>query len=144
MSLQKCQIIGRLGADPEMRYAPSGQPVANFSVATNRKYTNGDGQEVKEVVWFKVSVWGKMAEACNNYLKKGGQVYVEGRLIADSTTGGPRLWTRQDGNPAASFEIHADLIRFLGGRNGVVAEGGNGNGQVEQPAPAAAESEIPF
>ncbi len=74
-----------------MRYAPSGQPVANFSVATNRKYTNGDGQEVKEVVWFKVSVWGKMAEACNNYLKKGGQVYVEGRLIADPTTGGPRL-----------------------------------------------------
>jgi single-strand DNA-binding protein len=127
-----------------MRYAPSGQPVANFSVATNRKYTNGDGQEVKEVVWFKVSVWGKMAEACNNYLKKGGQVYVEGRLIADPTTGGPRLWTRQDGNPAASFEIHADLIRFLGGKNGVVAEGGNGNGQVEQLARAAAESEIPF
>jgi len=118
MSLQKCQIIGRLGADPEMRYAPSGQPVTNFSVATNRKFTNGDGQEVKETVWFKIGAWGKMAEACNSYLQKSSQVYVEGRLIADPATGGPRIWNRQDGSPAASFEIHADLVRFLDSNNG--------------------------
>jgi single-strand DNA-binding protein len=62
-------IIGRLGADPEMRYASSGQPVANFSVATNRKYKNAGGEDVKETVWFKVSAWGKMAEACNNYVR---------------------------------------------------------------------------
>lgn len=137
MSHQKCQIIGRLGADPEMRYAPSGQPVTNFSVATNRKYTSGDGQEVKETCWFRVSAWGKLAEACNNFLKKGSQVYVEGRLIVDPLTGGPRIWTKQDGSPAASFEIHADLIRFLGGKNG------DSNGQVSQPA-ASEEGEIPF
>jgi single-strand DNA-binding protein len=138
MSHQNCQIIGRLGADPEMRFAPSGQPVTNFSVATNRKYATGDGQEVKEVAWFKVSAWGKLAEACNTYLKKGGQVFVKGRLIADPATGGPRLWTRQDGSPAASFEIHADLVRFLGGKNS------DANGQAEQPAGASAEPEIPF
>lgn len=138
MSLQKCQIIGRLGTDTEMRYAPSGQPVANFSVATNRKYKSAGGEEVKETTWFKVSAWGKMAEVCSTYLHKGGQVYVEGRLITDPATGGPRLWTRQDGSPAASFEIHADLIRFLGGQNGEV------NGQVEHPAAAPAEAEIPF
>ena len=138
MSHQNTQIIGRLGADPEMRFAPTGQPVTNFSVATNRKYTNADGQEVKETTWFKVSAWGKLAEACNSYLKKGSQVYAEGRLIVDPATGGPRIWTRQDGSPAASFEIHADLIRFLGEKNG------NGNGNGEPPAPAGAEPEIPF
>jgi single-strand DNA-binding protein len=138
MSHQKCQIIGRLGADPEMRFAPSGQPVVNFSVATNRKFNKADGEEVKETNWFKVSAWGKMAEACNSYLKKGSQVFVEGRLIADPATGGPRLWTRQDGNPAASFEIHADLVQFLGGKNGEAI------GQAEQPVTASAETEIPF
>ena len=138
MSYQKCQIIGRLGADPEMRFAPSGQPVVNFSVATNRNYNKANSEEVKETSWFKVSVWGKLAEACNAYLKKGGQVFVEGRLIADPATGGPRLWTRQNGSPAASFEIHADLVRFLGGKNG------DANGQVEQPAAVPVESEISF
>ena len=138
MSLQKCQIIGRLGADPEMRFAPSGQPVTNFSVATNRKYNNGAGQEVKEVLWFKVSAWGKMAEACNNYLQKGGQVYVEGRLIADPATGGPRIWIRQDSSPTASYEIHADLVRFLGEKNG------NGNCPEELAGPADKEATIPF
>ncbi|MGD0878823.1 MAG: single-stranded DNA-binding protein [Anaerolineales bacterium] len=138
MSYQKCQIIGRLGADPEMRFAPSGQPVVNFSVATNRNYNKANSEEVKETSWFKVSVWGKLAEACNAYLKKGGQVFVEGRLIADPATGGPRLWTRQNGSPAASFEIHADLVRFLGGKNG------DANGQVEQPVGLSAEPEIPF
>jgi single-strand DNA-binding protein len=65
-------------------------------------------------------------------------VFVEGRLITDPATGGPRLWTRQDGNPAASFEIHADLVQFLGGKNG------EANGQTEQPADAPTETEIPF
>jgi len=139
MTHQKSEIIGRLGADPEMRFTSSGQPVTNFSVATNRKYKNAGGEEVKETVWFKVSTWGKMAEVCNNYLHKGSQVFVEGRLIADPVTGGPRIWNRQDGNPAASFELHAELVRFLGGKNG----DGNGNG-VPAEAAAAEEGEIPF
>ena len=139
MTHQKSMIIGRLGADPEMRYAPSGQPVANFSVATNRKFKNAGGEDVKETVWFKVSAWGKMAEACNNYLHKGSLVYVEGRLIADPATGGPRVWNRQDGSPAASFELLAELVRFLGGKNG----DGNGNGGPAEVA-AAEEEQIPF
>ena len=138
MSHQKNLIIGRLGADPEMRYAPNGQPVTNFSVATNRKYKNSGGVEVKETVWFKVSAWGKMAEVCNNYLHKGSQVYIEGRLIADPATGGPRIWTRPDGSPAASFEVTVELIRFIGGRNG------EGNGAGTPTEATAEEGEIPF
>jgi single-strand DNA-binding protein len=136
MTHQNCQIIGRLGADPEMRFVPSGQPVTNFSVATNRKYLDGEGKEVSETAWFKVAAWGKMAEACNRYLQKGSQVYVEGRLVVDPSTGGPAIWTRQDGRPAASFELHANLIRFLGGKNA------SGNG--EKPAESTNDPEIPF
>ena len=139
MSHQKSEIIGRLGADPEMRYTPSGQPVANFPVATNRKYKNAAGETVKETTWFKVSAWGKLAEACNSYLHKGSQVYVEGRLVADPATGNPRIWSRQDGSPAASFEIHADTVDFLDSKNG----DGNGNGSPAEGAPAD-EGEIPF
>ncbi len=136
MTLQSCHIIGRLGSDPEMRFVPSGQPVTNFSVATNRKYQDSGGQEVTETSWFKVAAWGKMAEACNRYLQKGSQVYVEGRLVVDPSTGGPAIWTRQDGRPAANFEIHADLVRFLGGKNP------NGNG--DKPIDSSSEPEIPF
>jgi single-strand DNA-binding protein len=121
-----------------MRVAPSGQPVANFPVATRRKFKNGDGQEVNEVTWFRVSAWGKTGEACSRFLKKGEQVFIEGRLIPDPATGGPRLWTRQDGHPAASFEIHADLVRFLGGKYNET------NGQAETSAGATTEKEIPF
>ena len=141
MSHQKCEVIGRLGTDPEMRYSPSGQPVTNFSVATNRKYKNAAGQAVKETTWFKVSAWGKMAEACNSYLHKGSLVCVEGRLIADPATGSPRLWNRQDGTPAASFEIHADLVDFLDTKNGNGE--GNGNGASTEAANSS-EGEIPF
>ena len=109
-------IVGNLGKDPEMRYTPSGQAVTNFSVATNRQYAGSDGQTVKETIWFRVSTWGKLAETCNQYLKKGRQVLIEGRLVPDNGTGGPRLWTRQDGTAAASFEVSATTVRFLGGR----------------------------
>ena len=90
-------IVGNLGKDPEMRYTPAGQAVTNFSVATSRQYTGSDGNQVKETIWFRVSAWGKQAETCNQYLKKGSKVLVEGRLTPDPSTGGPRLWQRQDG-----------------------------------------------
>jgi single-strand DNA-binding protein len=106
-------IVGNLGRDPEMRYTPSGQAVTNFSVATSRQYTGSNGEPVKETVWFRVSSWGKQAETVNQYLKKGSKVLVEGRLVPDSGTGGPRIWTRQDGTPAASFEVSASTVRFL-------------------------------
>ena len=107
-------IVGNLGKDPEMRYLPRGQAVTSFNVATSRQYTGSDGQQVKETAWFRISVWGKQAESCNQYLKKGRQVLVEGRLSPDQATGGPRVWTRQDGTPGASFEVTANTVRFLG------------------------------
>jgi single-strand DNA-binding protein len=109
-------IVGNLGRDPEMRYTPSGQAVTNFNVATNRQYTGSDGNQVKETIWFRVSTWGKQAETCNQYLRKGSKVLIEGRLVPDSSTGGPRLWQRQDGSSAASFEVSANTVRFLSSR----------------------------
>jgi single-strand DNA-binding protein len=109
-------IVGNLGRDPEMRYTPSGQAVTNFNVATNRQYTASDGTQVKETIWFRVSTWGKTAETTNQFLRKGSKVLVEGRLNPDQATGGPRIWTRQDGTPAASYEITASQVRFLSTR----------------------------
>jgi single-strand DNA-binding protein len=113
---QNLIIVGNLGRDPEMRYTPSGQAVTNFNLATNRKYTTSDGNQVKETTWFRISTWGKTAEACNQYLKKGSKVLVEGRLNPDPDTGGPKIWTRQDGTSAASFEITANQVQFLSTR----------------------------
>ena len=96
-------VVGNLGRDPEMRYTPGGQAVTNFSVATNRQFTASDGTQMKETIWFRISAWGRTAETCNTYLRKGSKVLVEGRLVADQETGGPRIWNRQDGTPSASF-----------------------------------------
>src|SRR5512143_1200975 len=120
---QQIVLVGNLGRDPEMRYTPTGTPVTSLNVATNRKYTGSDGQVVKETTWFRVSVFGKQAEACAQYLKKGSSVLVEGRLTPDAQTGGPRLWTRQDGTTGANFEIAANTVRFLSTRE---ATGGTG------------------
>ncbi len=134
---QKVIIAGNLGNDPQMRYTPSGQAVTNFSVATNRRYTAGDGTQVDETAWFRVSAWGKLAEVCNQYLRKGRKVLVEGRLNPDPATGGPRIWTGNDGQPRASFEITAMEVKFLSSRSEDAAFSGD--------APAAeSEDEIPF
>ena len=110
---QKLVLVGNLGNDPEMRYTPSGQAVTNLSMATNRQYTSNSGEKVKETTWFRVSVWGKHAEACNTYLKKGSKVLVEGRMTQDNATGGPRIWTDNAGKPQASYEVTAQTVRFL-------------------------------
>lgn len=106
-------IVGNVGKDPEMRYTPSGQAVTSFSVASSRQYTSGNGEQVKETVWFRVSTWGKTAEVCNEYVKKGSKVLIEGRLTADKDTGSPRVWTKQDGTSGTSFEVNAQTVRFL-------------------------------
>jgi single-strand DNA-binding protein len=135
-------IVGNLGKDPEMRYTPSGQPVTSFSVATNRQYTGNNGELVKEVIWFRVTAWGKQAEICNQYLKKGSKVLVEGRLTPDKATGGPRVWTKQDGTAGASFEVNASTVRFLSGREegGSMGGGEMGGGNFV----GAPEDDIPF
>lgn len=113
---QKVILVGNLGRDPEMRYTPGGQAVTNLSVATNRRYTDSSGEQRDDTVWFRVSVWGKQAEATNQYLSKGRQVLVEGRLVSDEN-GNPKTFSRQDGTTGASFEVSAQTVRFLGGRS---------------------------
>lgn len=134
-------IVGNVGRDPEMRYTPSGQAVTSFSVATSRQYNNSQGQQVKETIWFRVSAWGKTAEICNQYLKKGSKVLIEGRLTPDINTGGPRIWNRQDGTPGASFEVSAATVRFLSSR-GEAGEAGGPDQEFGEPG--VEEGEIPF
>lgn len=139
MSYQKIVIVGNLGRDPEMRYLSSGQAVTNFNVATNRQYTASSGEKVKETTWFRVSAWGRQAETCNEYLKTGSKVLVEGRMNPDKETGNPRVFERKDGTTGASYEITADRVVFMSGRDDQdsyqVSEGG---GEMVD------EDEIPF
>ncbi len=137
-------IVGNVGRDPEMRYTPSGQAVTSFSVATNRQYTNNSGETIKETIWFRISAWGKTGETCNQYLKKGSKVLIEGRLTADPATGGPRVWTGQDGSTRASFEVSAQTVRFLSTRS-EAESGGAGSAPGAEDGVAPAENEdIPF
>lgn len=115
---QKVIVLGNLGQDPVLRYTPQGDAVTSFSLATNRRWTNAEGQPGEETVWFRVSVWGNQAESCNQYLLKGRQVLVEGRLTPDRETGGPRIWTGEDGQPRASYELRAIRVQFLGSSQG--------------------------
>jgi single-strand DNA-binding protein len=127
-----------------MRYTPNGTPVTSFSVATNRKYTGSDGQMKDETLWFRISVWGKQAETCNQYLTKGQKVLVEGSLVGDEN-GGPRIWTGQDGKPRASFEVRAQTVRFLGRREGETGAPSAGTSVPAIPnAEPQTEEELPF
>lgn len=137
----KVIIVGNLGRDPEMRYTPKGTPVTNFSVATNRRWTNEDGSQGEETTWFRVSAWGKLGEVCNQYLSKGRQVFIEGNLRPDEN-GGPRIWTGQDGQARASFEVVAQTVKFLGGRG----EAGDAGPpfDTEEPPGMIEAGEIPF
>lgn len=119
--INKVILIGNLGRDPELRYTQSGSAVANLSVATTRAYTNSRTNErVEETEWHRVVVWGKQAEHCNQYLAKGRQVYVEGRLQT-------RNYEDKDGIKRYSTEVVADTVQFLGGRGG----GGGGGGDFD-------------
>ncbi|MCA9920214.1 MAG: single-stranded DNA-binding protein [Anaerolineales bacterium] len=142
---QRIIVVGNLGSDPEMRYMPDGTAVTSFSVATNRRWTDrSTGQPVDETTWFRVSVWGRQAETTNEYLAKGRKVLVEGQITPDRNTGGPRLWTAQDGTVRASFEIRADSVRFLGGREDSGGGSYGGGDDYSGGAPAQEEDDIPF
>lgn len=150
---QKITIVGNLGRDPEMRYMPDGTAVTNFSVATSRTWTNrATGEKEEETAWFRVGVWGRQAEACNQYLARGRKVLVDGSLVPDRATGGPKTFQRQDGTIGASFEIRADTVRFLSSKNedggaagaAVSANGANGAGGYDFGNVPTEEDEIPF
>jgi single-strand DNA-binding protein len=139
---QKVLIVGNLGADPELRYTPSGQAVTNLNIATNRRWTNSEGQQQEETTWFRVTVWGKQAESCNQYLSKGRQVLCEGRLRPDIN-----IWTDQNGNPRASYEMTAYEVKFMSGGRSDGIEYNNNNNNMAEPAGMDAgmsEDEIPF
>lgn len=123
--MHKLTIIGHLGRDPEMRYTPEGQAVTSFSVASSRKYKTGAGEQREETEWFSVSAWGKLAEICNQYLTKGKQVYVEGRLKS-------RTYQTQAGETRFSLDVMCTEIQFLGG--GAGGPGAPGAGEEQQPA----------
>ncbi len=143
MSYQEVTIIGYLGRAPEMRLTPSGQAVASFSLAANRRFRDGQGQLVKETTWFQVTAWERQAENASQYLQKGSQVMVRGRLNPDPESGSPRIWERRDGSPAASYEVTAREIIYLGGHDAT-------DEQISQPGSAPTpennliDTEIPF
>ncbi len=107
--LNKVMIIGHLGRDPEMRFTPSGKAVTTFTVATSRSWSSTDGERHTETEWFNVVAWGNLAEICKQYLSKGQQVYIEGRLQS-------RRWEDAEGIKHASVEIVANEMMILGDR----------------------------
>jgi len=143
MSLNKVMLIGHLGSDPELRYTQGGAPVANFNLATNERWNDKGGQTQERTEWHKVVVWGKLAETCEKYLKKGRQAYVEGRLQT-------RDWEDKDGNKRYTTEIVAMTVQFLGGGGPGGGSGGGGGGQDDGPGPEANfdqsfnDDDIPF
>ena len=127
-------IVGNLGRDPEARYMSSGDMVTSFSVATSKKWTGKDGKENEHTTWFRVSVFGKQAEACNTYLKKGSKALVVGTLQSDPATGNPKIFDKSDGSKGTSYELRADTVKFLSSRSESESSAGE----------AVDEREIPF
>jgi single-strand DNA-binding protein len=129
--LNKVMVIGSVGRDPEMRYIPSGKPVTSFSIATSRSWTNSGGERREETEWFNVVAWGNLAEICKQHLRKGQQVYVEGRLQT-------RSWEDHDGNKRFRTELVANEMIMLGKRRGASEnvesiDLGKGKGMEEFP-----------
>jgi len=134
--LNKVMVIGHLGRDPEMRYTPSGRPVTTFTLAVSRSWNSADGERHSETEWFNIVAWGNLAEICKQYLVKGQQVYVEGRLQT-------RRWDDKEGQKHTSVEIVANEMMMLGERRDA------GQGGEDQPAASEADStgtedEFPF
>jgi len=125
MSVNKVIILGRLGQNPEMKYTPSGAGVCNFSVATSENWTDKSGQKQERTEWHRIVVWGKLAELCNQYLAKGRQVYLEGRLQT-------RQWEDKQGQKRYTTEINASTIQFIGARGEAGAENSQHAGSQQQ------------
>jgi single-strand DNA-binding protein len=149
-SVNKVILVGNLGADPEIRYLPSGEAVANLRLATTDTWKDKDGNKQEATEWHRVSYFGRQAEVCGQYLKKGSQIYVEGSIRT-------RKWQDKEGQDRYSTEIRGDRMQMLGGRQGMgdapARDSGGGSGGGSRPAPAAQppgggfndfEDDIPF
>lgn len=141
--INKAIIVGRLGRDPEMRYTPDGTAVANFSVATSEEWKDKNtGEKRERTEWHRIVAWRRLGEICGEYLSKGRQVYIEGRLQT-------RSW-EQDGVTKYSTEIVANDVQFLGSRSdnmdgGQPSQGQSGDkGYPEPPTPDTQDDDIPF
>ena len=143
--VNKAIIVGNLGRDPDVRFTPSGRAVAKFTVATSERWTDQQGQRQERTEWHNIVVWGKQAETCGQYLSKGRQVYVEGRISN-------RSYDDKDGNKRYISEIIARDVRFLGGggagrsqESGFTAPAGEDAAPAgEDAAPPATDDDIPF
>jgi len=141
MSVNKVILIGNLGKDPEVRFTAGGKAVARFSVATSEQWSDNEGQRQERTEWHNIVVWGKQAESCGQYLQKGRQVYIEGRIQN-------RSYDDKEGNKKYITEINAQRVQFLGGgggRGGAPRDQQGGGGGEVPPMPAGGEEEdIPF
>lgn len=136
--LNKVMLIGHLGRDPEVRHTAGGQQVANFSVATSESFKDREGVRQTRTEWHKVVVWGKLAEICGQYLRKGNQVYMEGRLQT-------RQWEDQQGQTKYTTEVVGQNMVMLGGRGQGGGQGdyqGGGGDYQNQKAPQAAPPSV--
>lgn len=129
MSVNKVILLGRLGQDPELKYTPGGSAVCNFSLATTESWTDKQGQKQEKTEWHRVVVWGKLAELCNQYLAKGRQAFLEGRLQT-------RSWDDKDGNKRYTTEILASTVQFIGGASAGATKDNNVDSSYSQAAPA--------
>jgi len=135
--LNKVMIIGHLGRDPEMRYTPSGRPVTTFSVAVSRTWNTVDGERHSETEWFNIVAWGNLAEICKQYLYKGQQVYIEGRLQT-------RHWEDKEGQKRTSVEVVANEMMMLGDRRDKNDTDGSTADETEPAGSESDEDEFPF
>jgi len=133
--VNKVILIGNLGADPELRYTASGTAVAKFRIATSETFTDRQGQRQERTEWHRITAWGKLAEICGQYLSKGKQVYIEGRIRNDS-------W-EQDGVKRYSYEIVADNMQMLGGA-GDRGTGRDYEAPFTPPEGGVPDDDIPF
>ena len=125
-SVNKVILVGRLGKDPELKYTPSGAPVAKFSLATDDSFKDKTGEKQEHTEWHNIVAWNKLAEICGEYLTKGKLVYIEGTIRS-------RQWQDQSGNKRTSYEIIANQMQMLGSKS----EGGGGMNRGSQDRPAA-------
>ena len=137
-SVNKAIILGNLGKDPELRHTQGGKAVCTLRVATNEVWTDQAGERKERTEWHTIVVWGRQAENCNQYLKKGRSVYVEGRLTT-------RKWQDKEGHDRYSTEVVADRVQFVGGGKGEGAGGGGGGGGFDdahlEPPPSGSGDE---
>lgn len=138
-SINKVILIGNLGRDPELKYTPGQNAVCNFTLATNEQWTDKSGAKQERTEWHRIVVWGKQAEICGQYLKKGRQVYIEGSLTT-------REWNDKDGNKRTTTEVKAQRVQMLGRPEGASArvEAGTGASQFSEPDPEFNDEDIPF